>query len=104
MGDTEHRAKRWEETTEETFNFARRSRYWLEHGSPEDKRIILDGLGSNILLKGKEVQIELEKHFLKIKEGLSEMQRKGLFEPGKEIDLSANKDLITAQKTEWLPG
>ncbi len=104
LEDTEHRAKRWEETTEETFNFARRARYWLEHGSVEDKRIILDGLGSNIILQGKKVQIELEKPLLKIEEGLARMKEKSLFEPGKEIDLSSNKRLLQAQKAEWLPG
>jgi len=104
LNDTEHRAERWFDTTERTFNFARNARYWFEHGTQEDKRIILDGLGSNILLKDKEVKIELEKPLLKIEKGLAEMQKKGLFEPRKEIDLSANKDLLTAQKTEWLPG
>ena len=94
--------ERWFDTTERTFNFARNARYWFEHGTQEDKRIILDGLGSNIVLKDKMVQIELEKPLSRIEKGLAEMQKKGLFEPRKEIDLSANKDLLTAQKTEWL--
>ncbi|MDP3888807.1 MAG: hypothetical protein Q8Q24_02070, partial [bacterium] len=35
----------WLDTAERVFNFVKNARYWLEHGTVEDKRTILTGLG-----------------------------------------------------------
>lgn len=47
LDDTDHRARQWLETTERAFLFATRARYWFNFGTLEDKRLILEAIGSN---------------------------------------------------------
>jgi hypothetical protein len=80
--DMDHRIDKWMDLTEKAFIFANRAKYWFEHGSLEDKKMILEVIGSNLILKDKKLFIEAKKPFLIIKKGLEGMVQKNLlFEP-----------------------
>ena len=53
----------WIELSERTFNYARYARLHFIHGDMEQRRAIFASLGSNLLLKNKEVSLELHKPF-----------------------------------------
>ncbi len=61
MNDTGDRVTRWLELSEKTFDFATYARYRFANGTPEEKRQIFAGLGSNLVLKDKIVAVNLEK-------------------------------------------
>ena len=60
LNDCNGRVEKWLEIGEKTFNFARYSRYWFSNGSSEDKAQILQALGSNLILKDKKLEIQLQ--------------------------------------------
>ena len=105
IGDFEHRADRWLELTEKAFNFACYAKYWFENGSLEDKKIILQTVGSNFILKDKRLSIELKNPWIIIRKGLEEaeqeMGRLELPQPAESTTLKPS--LIPVCKT-WLPG
>lgn len=70
LEDTEHRATRWLETGEQVFTFACHAREWFQRGTLEEKRTILEILGSNLLLKDKKLVLDVQKPFLRLEEGL----------------------------------
>ncbi|MDP2960408.1 MAG: recombinase family protein, partial [candidate division Zixibacteria bacterium] len=84
LEDTEHRAGYWIELSEKTFIFARYARKWFKEGTLEDKKIILDTIGSNLILKDKKLFIDTKKPFFFIKKGLRiSPGLKAGFEPAK---------------------
>lgn len=75
-GQTEDRAKIWEEAARLTFNFAYYAKYWFLNGSIEDKKIIFVALGSNFLLKDRELTIEPSSWFIPIKNKYPQIEAK----------------------------
>ncbi len=78
------------ELTKKTLLFACQGRNRFEKGLPEDKRAILQGLGSNLFLKDKKLLIQVQKPLLIIEKGLKEInsgkrplepQKRGSFKP-----------------------
>jgi site-specific DNA recombinase len=55
--------EQWLELSERTFNFARYARYWFENGDTPTKRAILACLGSNLVLKDRNIHIKLHRVF-----------------------------------------
>lgn len=77
------------ELTQKTLIFASKAKESFQKGSLKDKRDILQGLGSNLTLKGRKLHVLIEKPLLIIEEGLKgigsgikwlELQKSGLFE------------------------
>ena len=64
--------EKWVELSERTFNFALYARIWFAKGDLETKRAIFACLGSNLVLKGQIVAIDMRKPFKLIVEGLSQ--------------------------------
>jgi DNA invertase Pin-like site-specific DNA recombinase len=84
LKDNDHRVDMWLKLTENTFIFANRAKYWFKNGSLEDKKQILETIGSNLILKDKKLFIEAKKPFLILKKGLARAeQEKLMFEPAK---------------------
>lgn len=65
-----NKIEEWMELSERTFNFARYAHIWFAKGDLDTKRSIFACLGSNLLLKDKNVLIQLKKPFTFIFEGL----------------------------------
>lgn len=51
---------KWLELSEKSFNVACYARKWFEVGKPMTKREIFSSLGSNLILKGQKVSVELD--------------------------------------------
>jgi site-specific DNA recombinase len=56
-------ASDWIEPSKNLLFFSNRAKFWLLHGTNEEKRMILVTVGSNLLLKGKKVSIDAKKPF-----------------------------------------
>ena len=68
----------WLEPTKECFIFASRAKFWFTEGNLEQKRLIVNSLGSNLFLKDKKLSLELQKPFSIIEEGLKSRSWCGL--------------------------
>lgn len=68
MADTEHRASRWLELTEQAFLFANKAKLWFQDGNMSTRREILKCLGSNFVLKDGFLHVQLLKPYLLIAE------------------------------------
>ena len=60
----------WLEPTKDCFIFASRAKNWFIQGDLEQKRIILNSIGSNLFLRDKKLSIRLQKPFSIVEEGL----------------------------------
>jgi site-specific DNA recombinase len=77
-GDIEAHSKdmeQWVELSERTYNFARYASTWFTNGDIETKRAIFACLGSNLILKDQNINVELRKPFQFIFENLPEAER-----------------------------
>lgn len=84
MDDYEGRVNKWVNIGEKTFNFARNAKYSFGKGSPEEKTQVLSDLGSNLVLKDKKLEIQLQNQYSLIKEIIQRIpETKARFEPKK---------------------
>ena len=74
----EVKSQDWLEPTRDCFIFANRARLWFSQGKLGQKRLILNSIGSNLLLKDKKLSISLQKPFSIIEEGLKSRSGWGL--------------------------
>ncbi len=65
--DTGKRVDKWVETGDRMFDFIENAKYKFEKGSPEVKRSILSTLGSDLVLKDKILNIDIEKSLFPLK-------------------------------------
>jgi len=88
--------------TERTFNFASRAKESFHNGSLEDKRSILQGLGSNLFLKDKKLSIQIEKPLQIIERGLKVVNDgKDKLEPPKNGLFEAKTGLLEGKILSW---
>jgi DNA invertase Pin-like site-specific DNA recombinase len=57
------RAERWLDIAEKAFDFTCHARYWFKKGTGEEKRQILQAVGSNLILRDKRLSFQLKKPF-----------------------------------------
>lgn len=103
MNDTGDRVTKWLELSEKTFDFATYARYRFANGTPEEKRQIFAGLGSNLVLKDKIVAVNLEKpleYIKNIKTKEDKMWQK--LEPLKKTDKTIQIEDLWANNTGML--
>lgn len=94
--------KRSLDLTAEAFNFAARAKESFEKGPLEDKRTILQELGSNLFLKNKKLEIQLAKPFQIIEKGLRVVGTgNGRLEPQKIGHFEAKEDLSASNFLSW---
>lgn len=97
------RQNKWMELSERTFNFACQARYWLSFGTLIEKTQVLDALGSNIVLRDKNLLIERHKPYFLIEKGLNEAREIAKrLEPAKEVDLSVQIAYLEPVSSAWL--
>jgi site-specific DNA recombinase len=56
-------ASDWIEPSRKLFLFSNRARFWLLHGTSQEKRVIVATIGSNLLVKDKKLIIDAKKPF-----------------------------------------
>ncbi len=90
------------ELTEKTIIFANQAKDRFQNGSLEDKRSILQGLGSNLFLKDQKLILQAEKPFIILEEGLKRVNtetyplepvKSGSVEPQSELSFSQIQSL-----------
>ncbi|MCA9734951.1 MAG: recombinase family protein [Deferribacteres bacterium] len=82
MRDTENRANTWFDASEKAFSFAKQASYWFKHSSDEDKKLIMEIIGSNFVLTDKKLLIQAKEPFqLLTKAEQSLTAKKPRFEP-----------------------
>ncbi|MCX5778733.1 MAG: recombinase family protein [Elusimicrobia bacterium] len=103
LNDTDARANKWIETAERVFTFARDARKKFITGSLEDKRQILEAVGSNLTLKNKVLTVEIEKPLVLI-EKISQEVKSIIpkFEPEKDLQNSAYSEQLYADNLKML--
>ena len=74
IDDTRHGADRWLELSERAFTFACYANYWFEQGTLEEKNTILRTIGSNFLLKDRNLTIELKNPWIILKKDLKKQR------------------------------
>lgn len=60
LGDTDTRVTKWLDIAGKAMIFAQNAKERFEKGSPDEKRLILASLGSNLIVKDKVLTIEME--------------------------------------------
>ncbi len=103
MNGTDQRIDRWHELSVKTFNFACYARYHFAHGDLKTKTQILAALGSNLMIKDRNILIDGQKHFFIIEKGKEDLQILAKkFEPIKWLDLLSQTDLPEVFRSSWL--
>jgi len=72
--DTHDRIETWLKRAENMFSFAETAQKRFETGTLEDKRYVLSCLGSNLVLSGKQLRIQVDKSFALMQEVAPEVQ------------------------------
>ena len=88
----------WVELSERTFNFARYASIWFTNGNIETKRAIFACLGSNLILKGQNVSVELRKPFKFIFDNLPEAEKELIQVRTSESPLSKGQNVSFCSK------
>ncbi len=79
---TERRVNDWFELSEKTFQFATYAQLWFDEGDFEQKTRILRTLGQNLILMNGKLNVQLEKPYHILSEGLkNEILQKARVEP-----------------------
>lgn len=87
LDETDKRADDWLELSEKTFNFACYARHWFANGTNQQKREILGTIGSNLMLKDKNLLLYQREPF-RIINGMQEKIEilLDVFEPDELLD------------------
>lgn len=103
--DTEARADKWLELTEQTFEFATYARHNFATGDKQKKKEILAALGQNFIIKNKKLHFEpnkwfvpIEKRYPALKSQYDEVITKKISSP------KVKKAKIAAINENWLRG
>jgi len=74
IADTQNRIETWLKQAEDMFSFAGTAQKRFETGTLEDKRYVLSCLGSNLVLTGKLLRIQVDKSLALFQEVAPEVQ------------------------------
>lgn len=103
LGDEDSSIDKSIDLAQKTLTFACNARNLFEKGFPEDKRTVLQQLGSNLTLKDRKLFIQAEKPFLLIEKGLAgNPPRAGSLEPAGIGSVKRNMEPPVAQISSWL--
>lgn len=69
------RVEKWVELSQKTFEFACYARYKFTNGSLHEKRVILQTIGSNLILKDKKLFVDVLKPYLIIEKSKKQVER-----------------------------
>ena len=83
---------------DKAFDFITYAHYWFLNGNLEKKRIIASALGSNFLLKGRELTIEPSLWFIPVKDGYPKIEAKYI---RFELDKTPESDRTDEQKAAF---
>ena len=103
LNDAQDRANTWLERADNLFSFAKTAKTRFENGTITEKKEIIQALGSNLLLKDKNLFIKLSPPFEILKALAPEvMVLNGVFEPVLQGDLSRKLNVEESKLEIWL--
>lgn len=89
--EADKRQEEWYYQSKETFNFAYSAQYRFAKGDAKEKTYILSKLGSNLVIKDKELQISGDKAYFLIEKGKKEIANiVDSLEPAKKAEIASN--------------
>lgn len=91
----------WTDLAVKTFDFAARAQRKFAYGGLEDKKTVLRAIGSNLVLKGKVIEIKPRNPFLYVKDTLETVYEPEWFEPAENVDITPEKDSFDPQNPIW---
>lgn len=98
FGDTSKRVDRWLNTADEMLTFIEGAKYKFDNGTTETRRSILSTLGSDLILKDKILNIDIEKSLFPIKRVSKTVAKiKERLEPVKTVDKQREFDRLCSQ-------
>lgn len=100
LRDTEDRAEKWLELTEQAFDFATNARRNFENGDEKTRREIFYSLGNTFTLKDKELNIELHKWFVPIQKAYPKLEQ--AFNEVRTKKTATSLEKMAAIKLQWL--
>jgi len=116
IADTQDRIETWLKRAEEMFTYAQTAQNRFETGTLEDKRYVLSCLGSNLVLSGKQLRLQVDKTLALIQEVAPDVQslhnrlasakpwlrygEAGL-EPTQLVDSTTSWEALYAQNKKW---
>lgn len=102
IADTQNRIETWLERAEDMFSFAQSAQKRFETGTLEEKRYVLSCLGSNLVLTGKKLRIQLNKNLALIQDVAPEVQSfHNQLEPAQVTASITDWDALYAQDKKW---
>ena len=102
IADTQDRIETWLKKAEEVFSFAQTAQKRFETGTLEDKRYVLSCLGSNLVLTGKQLRIQVDKSLALIQEVAPDVQSlHNRLEPAQLVDSTTDWEALYAQNKKW---
>lgn len=105
LKESGERISRWVELTEKTFNFACYAKYWFANGDMNQRRQILQGLGSNLTLIDKNVLVNLDEPLEYIESARQEVAEiSPEFEPEEKGYTTTQLGAYYSQNPSLLPG
>ncbi len=102
IADTQNRIETWLNRAEDMFSFAQTAKKRFETGTLEDKRYILSCLGSNLILKDKQLHIQIDKNLALFQGIAPEVQNlHKRFEPAQVSDSNTDYEALYTQNKNW---
>ena len=102
LGDNQDGVNSTSELAREALTFAHHAMEAFKRGSLEEKRAILENIGSNLSLSGKKLRIEAAKPFVVLEEGLTELRHSvAPFEPPNSGLVDGTSNHSAKHITQW---
>ncbi|CAN5119689.1 hypothetical protein BH09PAT1_BH09PAT1_4020 [soil metagenome] len=99
-GNVDERIEKWLELSTKTFNFACYARMRFYKGSLAEKKEILQTIGSNFILEGKTLRLQVPKPFVLVEEAKNEIDEiRARLEPQEKVDLTSQMLELFAQSS-----
>ncbi len=103
--EVDKRQEEWFIQSKETFNFAYSAQYRFAKGDAKEKTYILSKLGSNLVIKEKELQITGDKAYFLIEKGKKEIANiMDSLEPAKKAEIASNLLAYEPVSQAWRRG
>ena len=103
--ETEDRAEKWLELTENTFHFATNAREAFIHGDMDTKKDILMAIGQNPTIKDGILRIETNEWLVPIKDAYPELEEEFLrLEPLQVLENKERTERFGPVRLMWLLG
>ncbi len=102
LSETENRAEKWLELTEQTFDFATYAHARFLTSDQKTKREIMTALGQNPTIKDGKLSIQANKWFIPIMEAYPALEKEYLrLEPNKKRSIKAKTEALTSVHARW---